>query len=394
MPASGTGPVITAAIAPIINDSSRALAAQANAEAPALPAGFPAELRAKLAWSGSDFSGPLDYTLILDDADKLEIATAVEHFKCKLPLPFFSSLGQDGYLVGPDSFPLPNLGAKLKGLSRDIHHGRGFGMVRGIEPASLSVEDLTLVYLGIQSYIAEQRGRQDKRGNMLVHIVADNSTKRTAEHHRHSTKSITFHNEEAGDVVGWLTRSTAAAGGKCIIASAYTVYNILAANRPDLVRTLARSDWPFALPRFQCRPVIYYQDSKLMMNFGRAALLGNEAHPRPGHLPSLTRHQIEALDAIEAIAQATQLEIQTQAGDMHFINNLAVLHRRASFVNGSASNEKRHLVRMRLRSAEHGWPIPEDLDQAWDEAFGDRGVKHWHLEPMPAFFFPLRRQPN
>ena len=57
----------------------------------------------------------------------------------------------------------------------------------------------------------------------------------------------TFHNEESGDVVGWLTRNSAAAGGKCIIASAYTIYNTLAASRPDLVRLLARSDWPFAL---------------------------------------------------------------------------------------------------------------------------------------------------
>lgn len=47
--------------------------------------------------------------------------------------------------------------------------------------------------------------------------------------------------------MGWLTRSTAEKGGRCIIASAYTVYNVMAASRPDLVRTLARSDWPFAL---------------------------------------------------------------------------------------------------------------------------------------------------
>lgn len=78
-----TGPVIAAAIAPIIDSPNRVLAAQANAEAPALPVGFPAELRAKLAWSGSDFSGASDYTVELDDADKLEIAAAVEHFKCK-----------------------------------------------------------------------------------------------------------------------------------------------------------------------------------------------------------------------------------------------------------------------------------------------------------------------
>ena len=131
-----------------------------------------------------------------------------------------------------------------------------------------------------------------------------------------------------------------------------------------------------------------------MMNFGRAALLGSEAHPRAEHLPSLTARQLEALDAIEAIAQATQLEIQTQAGDMHFINNLAILHRREGFANGAAPTEKRHLVRMRLRSADQGWRIPTELAPEWDDAFTKHGVKHWHVEPMPAYFFPMRLHPN
>jgi hypothetical protein len=56
-----------------------------------------------------------------------------------------------------------------------------------------------------------------------------------------------FHTEESGDVVSWLTRSAAAAGGRCIIASAYTIYNVLAASRPDIIRVLARADWPFAM---------------------------------------------------------------------------------------------------------------------------------------------------
>lgn len=85
MSASGTGPVMAAAIAPIIDSTSRVLAAQANAEAPALPAGFPAQLRAKLAWSGSDFPDASDYTLELDDVDKLDIIAAVKHFKCGPP---------------------------------------------------------------------------------------------------------------------------------------------------------------------------------------------------------------------------------------------------------------------------------------------------------------------
>lgn len=355
-----------------------------NADLAPLPAGLPANLAGPLAWTGADFNGS-EYVHVLSSADVAEITAAIAHFK---------ELGLDGQKVSRENFPIPTLGAKLDALSRDVHEGRGFCVVRGINPDNFGVEDLMIVYLAVQDRIASQRGRQDARGNMLVHIVRDDSDETRAKHHRHSNKAITFHTEESCDVVGWLTRSTAAAGGKCIIASAYTIYNALAAQRPDLVRVLARGDWPFAFPYFKCRPVIFYQDSKLVMNFGRTPLLGSEAHPRPARLPTVSSRQIEALDAIEAIARDTQLEIQTQAGDMHFINNLAVLHRREGFTDGDAPVEKRHLVRMWLRSPEHGWKVPEELKDEWETTFDNESREVYHLEPMPPAFYPLRDVPN
>lgn len=56
-----------------------------------------------------------------------------------------------------------------------------------------------------------------------------------------------FHTEATGDILAWQTRSTAAEGGKCILASAYTAYNYLAATCPEVIRTLAAPNWPFAL---------------------------------------------------------------------------------------------------------------------------------------------------
>ncbi|GAB0133666.1 hypothetical protein EsDP_00002067 [Epichloe bromicola] len=354
-------------------------------EISSLPRGFPAVLDSPLAWSGLQFKRDSEYVLRLTENHVREIELALQNFK---------KLGLDGDLVCRQNFPLPTLDREFNHLRNEIHSGKGFGLIRGLNPQRYSVEDLTTIYLGLQYYIANVHGRQDKKGNMLVHIIADASTKMKASHHRHSTSPITFHNEEAGDVVSWLTRNTAVAGGKCIIASSYTVYNALAASRPDLVRALARSDWPFALPRFHCRAVLFYHDGKIIANFGRAALLGSASHPRPANLPKLSTIQIEALDAIEAIAEATRLEIETQAGDIHFINNLAVLHRREGFVNGNSFMEKRHLVRMRLRDDTVGWSIPEDLSHEWTEAFNPALSRVWHLEPMPDGYFPLRSQSN
>lgn len=122
--------------------------------------------------------------------------------------------------------------------------------------------------------------------------------------------------------------------------------------------------------------------------------MGNNAHPRPTRFPSLTPRQIEALDAVETIAKATQMEIQTRPGDIHFINNLVILHRREGFVNGRAPSEKRHLVRMRVRNDRLGWCIPDELKREWYEAFEKPADRVWHLEPMPDAFFPLRKYPN
>lgn len=147
-------------------------------------------------------------------------------------------------------------------------------------------------------------------------------------------------------------------------------------------------------PRYHCRPVLFHQDGQLVMNFGRVPLLGSAAHPRKAHLPAINAQQLEALDAIEAIARATEFHFSTVAGDLHFINNLSILHRRDGFVDGESTDQKRHLVRMRLRSSALGYTIPQALGRDWSDAFEKEGDRVWHIQPMPDTYFPLRTGPN
>lgn len=356
--------------------------ASALAEQGQLPAGFPSCLDTKLAFTGADYADESKYVYQLTESDVAEIDAALQHFK---------SLELNGSKVSRETFPLGTLGRVLDGLSEEIHEGRGFGLIRGLDPKNYSVEDLTLAYLGVQSYVADQRGRQDSKGNMLVHVVEDRSSETAKNHHRHSNKSITFHNEEDGDVVGWLTRGQASEGGSCVISSCYAIYNLVASTRPDLIAALA-SPFTFAIPRLETRPALFMEDGRLIVNFGRTPLLGSAAHPRDERLPKPTDQQLAALDVVEEIANRIELRITTQPGDMHFINNLAILHRRDAFNNGG---NKRHLVRVRCRSTRLGWAIPKDLKAAWDGAFGPsaRG-ESWNLEPRLGVYFPLRDRPN
>lgn len=339
----------------------------------ALPEGFPKTLDNQLVWSGSTLKES-DYVTQLTKSDITELEAALKHFK---------DLELDGDDVNRETFPLVSLATKLDTLRRDVYHGRGFVLIRGLDLNKYTTEDSTIIYLGVQSYIANERGRQDRTGNMLVHIKAYESNEVCMKHHRHSAEAITFHTEESCDAVGWLTRDTAITGGKCIIASAYTVYNRIAATRPDLIRTLAKGDWPFAFPKFHCRPIIFNEGGRLITNFGRAPLIGNVIHPRPSSMPSINQQQMEALNAIERVAKETQLEFQTRRGDIHFINNMAVLHRREAFTDGS---HRRHLVRTWLRNSEDGWEIPRPLASDFKKTFDDKLLRVYHPVPLPALF--------
>lgn len=74
----------------------------------------------------------------------------------------------DGDLVTPDTFPLPTVGPNVLSRMRDdLHQGKGFAVLRGLDSKKYSVEDLTTIYLGVQAHIANRCGRQDKKGNML-----------------------------------------------------------------------------------------------------------------------------------------------------------------------------------------------------------------------------------
>jgi hypothetical protein len=76
-------------------------------------------------------------------------------------------LGVDGDQICRSNFVLPNLGPKLDLIRQEIHNGKGFTVIRGLDPRKYSVEVLSMLYLGIQSHLANKLGRQDSKGNML-----------------------------------------------------------------------------------------------------------------------------------------------------------------------------------------------------------------------------------
>lgn len=98
-----------------------------------------------LAFS-SDASEPIVH---LGPADNVEVREALQRWK--------DAEHGDAQSVSRETFPLPNLGPRLREITRTLYTGQGFTVLRGLELAK-TPEDNMIIYLGISSYVGSQRG--------------------------------------------------------------------------------------------------------------------------------------------------------------------------------------------------------------------------------------------
>lgn len=147
-------------------------------------------------------------------------------------------------LISQSTFPLPTLGKALGDLSNEIHNGRGFSVVRGIPVAKYSREDNIIIYAGVSSYVGALRGLQDGKNGVISHIKDLQPTHgaQAIGSPAYTTDKQVFHTD-SGDIISLFALETAAEGGTSLISSSWQVYNYLAENRPDLIKTLAEP-WP------------------------------------------------------------------------------------------------------------------------------------------------------
>ncbi|KAK0739985.1 hypothetical protein B0T18DRAFT_331684 [Schizothecium vesticola] len=344
---------------------------------------WPVQVQGSLCWEPTAMGGGEQCTLALDTEEVGEVRSAVR---------FFNGLGLYGSDVSPSTFPLPTLGPRLLGLALAVHSGRGFALVRGLDPDDFSQEDNVVIFLGISSYIGPKRGRQDEEGNMLMHIRDAQLSRARQEDRpiRYSARASTFHTDTFCDILSLQTRNLAVEGGRNLLSSSWTIYNKLKASRPDVVELLAQPIWPFdSRGRFfesSTRPLLFFHGGRIMMNLAREPLLGLEGVTRAAGLPVLSPAQREALDLVERVATENQITLDAERGDMLFINNHAILHSREAFTPGA----RRYLVRAWLKNPALAWKLPRALQEGNSRIYDDNELgERWNIADVPKIAFRL-----
>jgi hypothetical protein len=295
-----------------------------------------APLDSPAAWRGDELAQRTDWQIRLSSAEIDELRSAVAHAE--------STAKPMGAMSRAD-FPLPTLAARIADWRREIRHGRGFVLIRGMPVAQWTDQQAEIAYWCIGHYLGIP-GAQNPQNDLLGH-VRDQRTTGDVRYYR-TNKALAVHTDTA-DVVGLLCLKKARSGGLSRIASSVSVFNEVVRRRPDLAPRLFKPVYfdtkgEGGVQAFPVAPCAY-ADGELR-TFWQSDYY-REAQ-RFAHVPRLTDAERELLDLYDEIANspAIHLDMDLQPGDIQLISNHTILHARTAFEDWPELENRRHLLRL------------------------------------------------
>jgi len=293
------------------------------------------EIQAEVAWI---------YHLSPTDIDELVAAVAVARASGKKMTAWLA-----------DDFPLPNLSRVIAGWMSELNSGRGFKLIRGFPVREHSKETCKLIYWGIGLHMGTAVS-QNTDGDVLGHVRDVGADPDAYGVRLYKTRAEQDFHTDGADVIGLFCLRGGRSGGVSRIVSSVAIYNELVRQRPELASTLY-DPFPFDTqgqhqdgqkPWFDF-PICHESDGRLRTFFIPWYIRESQAH---ADAPRLTEDQLSCVEMIESIANRDDfyLDMHFEPGDMQFLKNAAVLHKRTEYEDWDDPEEKRHLLRLWLTS--------------------------------------------
>jgi hypothetical protein len=321
----------------------------------------PAEIQGPAAWrSGSLVPGEWLHVLTAEEIAEVEHAARA-----------LAARDLDLAAATPGDFPLPTLASRLAALlEAEVLGGRGFAVLRGLDPAALTRRENAAAFLGTGVHLGALRP-QNAAGHVLGHVkdlgrsAADPTARLYQTHERQ-----TYHTDSC-DVVALMCLTPAKAGGRSSLVSAVALHNEMRRLRPDLALTLfqpietdRRGEAAAGQDPWFNIPVFTWHAGHFAGMYQRQYI---ESARRFEAVPPLTAAQVQALDLLDALAEdpAFHLELEFLPGDIQLVNNHVLFHDRTAFEDWPQPHRRRHLLRLWLAP-----PRAQPLPPVFAERFG------------------------
>lgn len=294
----------------------------------------------------------------------------------------------------------------MEALRKDIIDGKGFILFKGFPVEKWGNHKSAVAYMGLGTYLGYFVS-QNSRGHVLGHVkdLGEDSTQidkvriyRTNARYvlplsnlrgvhlvwflfpNPASYSQFFHADDS-DIVGLLCIAKALEGGESDIVSSHHVYNTLAVERPDVLKTLTSPIWYFDRKGETSKGQDeYIRTSVIYLERGENARVYTKWDPYyvrsltrfsdAGIIPPLSDAQQEALKVLEETCNRLSLHMILDVGDIQFLANSHILHARTAYTDHAPPAPRRHLMRLWLATpeSEGGWKLP-----FWDSNEKKRG---------------------
>jgi alpha-ketoglutarate-dependent taurine dioxygenase len=296
-----------------------------------------------------DFSGPeLDrsqsYVLELDGGTRAELARLLEDIEAGKRGPDIEEAARAA---------LSDATARtLQALTT----GPGLILVRGIPVEGRSRDAAAELYAMWGRALGNPQP-QTLDGDLLTDVRDTGEDPANPDVRLYRTRAEQDFHTDGADVIGLLCLRGARTGGESRIVSSVRVYQSLRKRRPDLAPLLFEP-WFFHLPGARARglpealprPIATFDGNKLETFYLGWYIRKAQALES---VPRLTDAQRELLELYEAIANdpALYLDMRFRPGDVQWLRNAFVLHKRTAYEDHPDPDLKRHLLRLWLSAA-------------------------------------------
>lgn len=265
---------------------------------------------------------------------------------------------------------MPRLERRLAEIQHQLEHGTGAVRIERFPSEGLDEAEQRRIYLRLSECLGTPVSQSAEGERVFSVRDAGFGSDDPRSRGPNTKKRLSFHTDRA-DVVGFLCLQQAREGGENEVASSRGVYEAIRERHPELLEELMQ---PYFYLRHTvdggnehpwCRqPVFSFTDGYFACCFLRVLIERAYKHPE---LPEMTASQREALDTVERIAaeEGRFLRFRQQPGDLLFMNNWLVLHRRTAFVDHDEPARRRHILRLWL-----SMPNSRPIDPLFVDNFG------------------------
>lgn len=299
------------------------------------------------AWRSADFAGDEDWITRLSN----EEIDALEQMADALPARCADWVDFDVLAQTP-----ARLRDRLAQLASELRDGKGFLVLRGLD--ARDQEKLRRMFWIVGNHMGTP-AMQNARGEILSEVFDRFAGAERGPDTRgyESNDELRFHCD-GGDCIGLGCVRQSPTGGESGLVSLLAIYNELLANHPEHLAALYHG-FPLYVRKekegdgggtreasIQARPIPVFASQNGRMSAWVNMVLAELAAEMSGEAMSVEGRA--ALDQLEEIAERPEMKLsfRLQEGDIMWIDNLSVMHRRNRYEDAPEPDARRRFYRM------------------------------------------------